>query len=237
MHKKLSEAWQALNQRTIGYEDYWSIALQNASFYQDMQPLIDQYVRGRTLDIGAGQLAWRSELARRSTWYTSGDIAREHPDLDVIFDATRPLPFADEQFDTLFSASVLEHTRDPWQAMREMRRVLRPGGIAIVAIPFLFYLHGQPHDYYRFTRYGAIDMAKQAGFDIIEVVTNGGIAYQACNIPSVLISTVLFGTGLYGAIRPTTAMFESLARTLDHYCDPEGLFAAIHMLVLRNGRG
>lgn len=47
------------------------------------------------------------------------------------------LPFPDGCFDVVTSISVLEHVDDPKRALREMARVLRPGGRAFVAIPEL----------------------------------------------------------------------------------------------------
>src|SRR5438094_730993 len=100
--QQLAKAWNRLNQDTIGTEEYWWIALQNAAFYTDMKPLISKYVRGRTLDVGAGSLAWRDPLKRYSKTYVSGDLTRTHPELDTLFDATGSYPFADGAFDTVF---------------------------------------------------------------------------------------------------------------------------------------
>lgn len=64
------------------------------------------------------------------------------------------LPFLDNTFDYIWSNAALEHIPTPWVASLEMIRVLKPGGIVIVQVPFLENLHSEPHDYYRFTIYG-----------------------------------------------------------------------------------
>lgn len=45
------------------------------------------------------------------------------------------LPFDDGRFDAVFSHALLEHLREPARAMREFRRVLRPGGVAVMRAP------------------------------------------------------------------------------------------------------
>jgi SAM-dependent methyltransferase len=45
------------------------------------------------------------------------------------------MPFSDDQFDFVFAFSVLEHTRKPWLVAREICRVLKPGGCAIIDYP------------------------------------------------------------------------------------------------------
>src|SRR5208337_4573557 len=75
---RLAQAWRRLNTNTVGTDGYWWIGLQNAAFYRDMAPLIAGHARGRTLDVGAGRLAWRSLLMQHVASYFSGDAIKEH---------------------------------------------------------------------------------------------------------------------------------------------------------------
>jgi SAM-dependent methyltransferase len=45
------------------------------------------------------------------------------------------LPFADDAFQAVLLVAVLEHTREPWRLLAEARRVLKPGGIAVMVVP------------------------------------------------------------------------------------------------------
>jgi SAM-dependent methyltransferase len=234
---RLTKPWSDLNSQTIGTGRYWQIALQNASFYADMEPLIRQYVRGRTLDLGAGRLAWRDLLSRYGTSYTSGDLTREHPDVDVLFDATGEYPFGDGSFDTVFCCSVLEHAKEPWKAFPEIWRVLAPGGTAIVSVPFIFYLHGQPHDYYRFTRYGLTYLAERAGFTVEKMVPNGGLTTLLLNVPSVALSMALSAARLGRLIPPVTRLFVVVDRNIGGRLERGGLFSMNHLAVLRKPVG
>jgi SAM-dependent methyltransferase len=77
----------------------------------------------------------------------------EGPDVDVVGDG-HYLPFPDETFDYVWSNAVLEHVRDPARVAAEIGRVLKPGGLAIVNVPFLENVHNWPDDYYRYTPNG-----------------------------------------------------------------------------------
>jgi hypothetical protein len=101
-----------------------------------------------------------------------------------------------------------------------------------VSIPFMFYLHGQPHDCCRFTRFGIDYLAQSAGFEVLESVASGGLCHFLCNFPSVLMSSLRAWLRLPTLIWPTTQFWLWLARQLDHQLDQDRLFAMSHILVL-----
>lgn len=81
--------------------------------------------------------------------YVGCDLV-EGPGVDRIEDLTR-LTFRDGEVGTMLCLHILEHVWDVFAATREMRRVVGPGGAAIVVCPFHQHLHRYPKDYWRFT--------------------------------------------------------------------------------------
>jgi SAM-dependent methyltransferase len=78
--------------------------------------------------------------------------------VDVAADAAL-LPFGDEVFQRVECDAVLEPVPDPERVMREIARVLKPGGYAHVVTPFCHPFHEYPRDYRRFTPDGLSAMA------------------------------------------------------------------------------
>jgi SAM-dependent methyltransferase len=78
--------------------------------------------------------------------------------VDVAADAHQ-LPFADATFQRVECDAVLEHVRNPEQVMREIGRVLAPGGYAHIVTPFCHPFHEYPKDYRRFTPDGLKEIA------------------------------------------------------------------------------
>ena len=91
----------------------------------------------------------------------------------------RRLPFRDASFDAVYSMGTIEHFKDPETALREMHRVLRPGGRAVVGVPnrwdpFLrpllaralqaFNLYGYERS---FSRRALRRMMESAGFEVV----------------------------------------------------------------------
>jgi len=64
------------------------------------------------------------------------------------------LSFADESIGTVVSCETLEHVHDPLRAMREVYRVLKPGGVAVITSVMTFPIHSHPWDFWRFTPEG-----------------------------------------------------------------------------------
>jgi 2-polyprenyl-3-methyl-5-hydroxy-6-metoxy-1,4-benzoquinol methylase len=103
--------------------------------------LIASHLRpgARILEIGAGTGQQARELARRGFDITAIEIASSNYSAERVFPIVdydgRVIPFADASFDIVFSSNVLEHVPDLAQMNREIRRVLRPGGICVHAMP------------------------------------------------------------------------------------------------------
>jgi SAM-dependent methyltransferase len=87
------------------------------------------------------------------------------PGVDVSADA-HCLPFRDDTFQRVECDAVLEHVRSPEQVMREIRRVLVPGGYAHLVTPFCHPFHEYPKDYRRFTIDGLKELA--AGLEVVD---------------------------------------------------------------------
>ena len=66
--------------------------------------------------------------------YISSDLYRE--DVDHQFDI-QSIPYPDNSFDLVFASHVLEYVKDDRQAIQEIKRVLRPGGLAFLPVPML----------------------------------------------------------------------------------------------------
>ena len=89
--------------------------------------------------------------------------------IDVVADATA-LPFASGVLDRVGSNSVLEHIAYPHQVLAECHRVLRPGGVMVHVMPFVWWLHGYPDDYVRLTPPFFERVCREIGF--VDVVTD-----------------------------------------------------------------
>jgi SAM-dependent methyltransferase len=85
------------------------------------------------------------------------------------------LPFADGVFDGVLCTEVLEQSPRPWQIVRELARVLRPGGRLYVTAPFDWHFFDEPYDYFRFTTHGMRSLCEDAGLRVDVVEPVGGL--------------------------------------------------------------
>ncbi len=130
-----------------------------------------QYIRGRLIDIGCGTKPYRTLISPFVTEHIGLDHAASPHDksnVDLVGSAF-DIPADDSSFDSALCSSVLEHLEEPEQAIRECYRVLRSGGIAIYSMPFIWHLHEEPRDFFRYSKYGLRYLFEKAGFEIIEI--------------------------------------------------------------------
>jgi SAM-dependent methyltransferase len=87
----------------------------------------------------------------------------------------RPLPLPSDSFDTVLLMDVLEHLPRPLELFGEISRVLRRGGRLIIGVPFLYWVHEQPYDFYRYTEFALRYMCESNAFEVISLVPYGGL--------------------------------------------------------------
>lgn len=130
----------------------------------------------RVLDAGAGEGNYRDYFgAQRYVGVDLGvgDAAWDYSRLDARGDLAA-LPFGKATFDAAINIVTLEHVTDPGKVLCELARTLAPGGRLLLVVPHEWEEHQQPHDYFRYTRYGVELLLRQAGLEPVEIRPVGG---------------------------------------------------------------
>lgn len=129
-----------------------------------------EYISGNLLDLGAGNAKYKSFLESHARKYTAFDV-QDGPNIDVVGDIHK-LPFPENTFDTIICTQVFEHIQKPWLVTDQIKKILKPGGYAIITAPFMVPYHAHPYDFYRFTTEG-ISKIFEGKIECVEVGTYG----------------------------------------------------------------
>ncbi len=129
---------------------------------------LSPHITGRVLDVGCGTQPYRSLFG--TVEYIGMELdtpenrARKRAD---VFYGGQTFPFESETFDSLLCNEVLEHVFTPTDFVRELWRVLKPGGHLLLTVPFVWDEHEQPYDYARYASFGLRALLTNAGFEVI----------------------------------------------------------------------
>lgn len=91
---------------------------------------------------------------------------------DIQADAAN-IPLADNTFGAAICAELLEHVRNPQLVLAEVYRVLGPGGIVLITVPFLYRIHGDPYDFGRYTDHYWQTLLQELGFTQVVIERQG----------------------------------------------------------------
>ncbi len=144
--------------------------------------------------------------------YITGDI--ESPLAKVKMDIHH-MPFGDQSFDVVLCNHVLEHVDNDIQALREIRRVLRPGGFAILQVPFFAPVPevtledtkvSDPRERERL--FGQDDHVRKFGKDYADRINRSGLMAQPDDFAKTLAGAGRYGIAagelIYKAVRPAS---------------------------------
>lgn len=131
---------------------------------------------GKTIDVGGGD-GNRYKKLFNTDYYRSVDIdPKSNP--DIIGDAHH-LKFPSDSINTVLCVQLLEHVINPQKVLSEIYRILQPGGVCILTVPFFNELHSEPNDFWRFTKYGVLKLCENSRFKVISFEQRGG--YFTCH--------------------------------------------------------
>lgn len=135
-----------------------------------------KYIGETIYDLGCGEMPYKDYFLQFAKRYVGVDWSDTLHKLkaDIVADLNEKLPIDPEVAETVVSISVLEHLREPQTMLNEAFRILKPGGRIILQVPWQWWVHEVPYDYFRFTPYGLKYLMSKAGFKEIQVEPAAG---------------------------------------------------------------
>ena len=149
------------------------------------------------LDAGAGESVYKKVFSHcnyKAIDLAVGESRWNYAGLDYI-GSLHEMPIDDETFDAVLCTQVLEHLEWPRESVKEMHRVLKPGGRLYMTVPMAQDEHQVPYDFFRYTSYGIESICRRAGFQEVKITPFGGLwvrwAYELPRGLSIFPSTGL----------------------------------------------
>ena len=128
------------------------------------------------MDFGCGSKPYKSLFNNVAEYigvdYDSPGHSHANEQIDVFYDG-KHLPFPDNHFDSIFSTEVFEHIFNLPDILRELNRVLKPGGRILITCPFAICEHEVPNDFARYTSFAMKDMLEKNGFSVLHLDKSG----------------------------------------------------------------
>lgn len=131
---------------------------------------------GLVIDLGCGIRPFEQDILQYATEYIGVDWANTLHGLhaDIIADLNKPLPLKSGSADHIITLEVMEHLYEPRIMLSEAFRVLRSGGELTLSVPFQWWVHESPWDFYRYTNFGLKYLLEKTGFADVTVIPTTG---------------------------------------------------------------
>jgi SAM-dependent methyltransferase len=141
------------------------------------QKTIKKHATGYLLDCGCGDVPYYGiykDLIKDSYCIDWEYSPQQQVHVDQFVNLNEKLNIT-QTFDTIILSDVLEHIAEPQQLLQELSKLLNKEGKIIIMVPFMYRLHEEPHDYYRYTEHALRHLLAKANFTVNEIESYGGI--------------------------------------------------------------
>jgi SAM-dependent methyltransferase len=136
----------------------------------------ERQTRPRLLDVGCGTRPYEPFFRAAVAEYVGVDVSNPAADLEG---TVEDIPVPDASFELVLCTQTLEHVDDPAQAVRELRRVVAPGGRVLLSTHGVQVYHPNPNDFWRWTHAGLERLFRENG-DWSAVTVRPGSGTAAC---------------------------------------------------------
>jgi len=135
-----------------------------------------KYYKGKLVDLGCGEALYKSYFLQYADEYIGVDWTKtlHNSKADIVSNLNEKIELEDDFADTIISLSVMEHLCEPQVFLNEAYRILNNEGYMILQVPWQWWVHEAPHDYFRYTPYGLKYMFDKAGFKDIKIEAQTG---------------------------------------------------------------
>ena len=127
--------------------------------------------QGKLVDIGCGSKPYIKYFTHIDEYIGVDFIGNE---ADIVANA-KSLPIESNSVDVVLCNQVIEHDAEPVKIIAEIRRILKKDGVLILSAPQMGRLHGEPNDYYRFTKWGLKYLIEKNDMKVEVIDPHGGI--------------------------------------------------------------
>lgn len=134
------------------------------------------FYKGVMLDLGCADKPFEKFFTQYVDSYIGVDWENtsHRSRADIVSDLNKKIEIEDSYADTIVALNVLEHLYNPQLFLQETYRLLKSDGTLILHIPFQWWVHEAPHDYFRYTPYGLRYLLNNAGYEDIHIQPASG---------------------------------------------------------------
>jgi SAM-dependent methyltransferase len=190
----------------------------------------------RVLDVGCGVKPYFPFFAGAGEYV---GVDASHPAAELHAPA-ESLPVEDASFDVVLCTQVLEHADDPAQVVRELRRVVKPGGRVLASTHGVQVYHPDPVDLWRWTHEGLRRLfADNAEWSALSVAPSAGTTVSVGMLVALYVDLLArkmrlgpVGRGVVAAVNATAASVDRRSPLLREP-RPGTIFANYHVTAIR----